>query len=76
MKLCSYFYLVLTLIFLSNPASAFSDESSSELSAADQKLILLEAKVSRLKTLHEQIRQKQAEIDKNLDVLKVQIHRS
>lgn len=76
MKLCCRFYLAFALIFLVYPVRAFSDEASSELSRADQRLILLEARAKRIKTLQEQIRQKQIEIIKNLDVLEVRIRRS
>ena len=76
MKSSTYFCFILTLVSLFHPVLVFSDESSSELSRADQKLILIEAKVNRLKTLQEKIRQKQAEVDEQLDTLKVWIARS
>ena len=76
MKLFPSFCLILTLVFLLNPAYVFSVESSSELSAADTKLVLLEEKAKRLKTLQEEIRQKQTEIDTHLDILRVRINRT
>ena len=75
MKLFPY-GVAFALVLLLNPAHVFSIESSSELSGVDQRVVLLEAKVNRIKALQEKIHQKQAEVDSQLDVLKMRIHRS
>lgn len=75
MKFFSRFAPFFLLILLWSPASIFSEDESSQLNAADQRLTLLEAKAKRLKNLQDEIRLKQSEIDKNLDALSIQIQR-
>ena len=71
MKLLIYLFM-----FLLFPASAFAQEESALLRDLDQKLTRLEAKVNRLDAIGEQMIQKQSEIAKELDSLKIWIRRN
>ncbi|MBI4358017.1 MAG: hypothetical protein HY584_01835 [Candidatus Omnitrophica bacterium] len=72
--MCSFvFFIVLTSV-IGN--SLLAQTSEADLQSVDRKLVLLQTKMNRLKTIQEEVIQKQVEIKQELDSLKIWIRKN
>ena len=76
MKTRRFLFLVLVMITAFSGFSLLAEEPRAELRGVDQKLSTLESKLNRLNEVHEQILEKQSEIDKELENLRIWIRRN
>ena len=76
MKTRTFFFIFIFFIGTGSTFRVlFAEESSANLQGIDQKLTILEAKVSHLNSAQTQIAQKQAEMKQELDSLRIWIRR-
>ena len=76
MKRFFYFFNLLFVIVLFSGSLSYAEESNAQWQDVERKLTVLETKVNRVKTAHAEIIQKQTEIKKELETLKIWIHRN